>query len=62
MTDVGHWRKSSYSAAVHQDCLEVWQAPTEVRLRDTKNRHLGHLTFPGQEWTAFLTDLKTRDL
>ncbi|MDA2805646.1 DUF397 domain-containing protein [Nocardiopsis suaedae] len=48
-----HWHKSSYSGGVHQDCVEVAEGPTTA-VRDTRNRDLGHLSFPASEWAALL--------
>ncbi|WP_017579183.1 DUF397 domain-containing protein [Nocardiopsis valliformis] len=48
------WHKSSYSGATN-NCVEARETPAAVDLRDTQNRNLGHLTFPGAEWTALLT-------
>ena len=48
------WRTSSYSAG-QGECVEVAPAITEVRVRDTKDREGGQLTFPHSAWRA-LTD------
>ncbi|GHC78604.1 hypothetical protein GCM10007079_16040 [Nocardiopsis terrae] len=48
------FRKSSYSSAKGQDCVEVADLPSGAAVRDTQNRGLGHLMFPGTEWTALL--------
>ncbi|MUL43930.1 DUF397 domain-containing protein [Streptomonospora sp. PA3] len=58
MSDMGEWHKSSYSGAVHQDCVEVAESPHQVKIRDTKHRDAGHLSLPAAEWSAFLADLK----
>ncbi len=52
------WRKSSYSSGVNNDCVEVSEGRTETRVRDTRNRGLGHLAFTTPEWTGLLTALK----
>ncbi|ASU81588.1 DUF397 domain-containing protein [Nocardiopsis gilva YIM 90087] len=52
------FRKSSYSGARTQDCVEVADLPGGAAVRDTQNRRLGHLTFDAAEWRAFLTDVK----
>ncbi|MDS1271800.1 DUF397 domain-containing protein [Lipingzhangella sp. LS1_29] len=62
MTEFGIWHKSSYSAAAHQDCVEVRENPHTVDLRDTQHRHLGKLTVPRTEWTAFLNAVRTHEL
>lgn len=51
------FRKSSYSAN-GVNCVEVAETPDAVLVRDTQNRHLGHLGFSPGEWTAFLSSLK----
>ncbi|WP_435109903.1 DUF397 domain-containing protein [Nocardiopsis synnemataformans] len=48
------FRKSSYSSGRGQDCVEVADTGTGAAVRDTKHRELGHLEFPGAEWSAFL--------
>ncbi len=49
-----HFRKSSYSSARGQDCVEVADTPGMSAVRDTQNRDLGTLAFPSSEWTALL--------
>lgn len=47
------WHKSSYSKA-EANCVEaVCVASGNAAIRDTRNRHLGHLTVPVQEWGGF---------
>ncbi|WP_353069442.1 DUF397 domain-containing protein [Amycolatopsis sp. DG1A-15b] len=46
------WRKSSYTAK--DECVEVFLADT-VGVRDTKARHLGHLTVSRAAWTALIS-------
>ncbi|MDA8368696.1 MAG: DUF397 domain-containing protein [Nocardiopsaceae bacterium] len=53
------WIKSSYSDASGGNCVEVCETPESVKIRDTQNRHLGHLTVPAAEWAAFLAHLRT---
>jgi len=48
------FRKSSYSSAKGQDCVEVADLPTGAAVRDTQNRELGHLEFTASEWSALL--------
>ncbi|MDA2805683.1 DUF397 domain-containing protein [Nocardiopsis suaedae] len=52
------FRKSSYSGATTQNCVEVADAPAAAAVRDSQNPERGHLLFPGVEWKAFLTDVK----
>ncbi|PSL00105.1 uncharacterized protein DUF397 [Murinocardiopsis flavida] len=53
-----NWRTSSYSGG-RGDCVEVADTPTSVKIRDTRNRDLGYLTFPAEQWAALLTSLKS---
>ncbi|ADH67997.1 MULTISPECIES: DUF397 domain-containing protein [Nocardiopsis] len=46
------WHKSSYSNAA-ENCVEVREG-AETLVRDTQNRHAGHLEFQAQEWGALL--------
>ncbi|WP_082126829.1 DUF397 domain-containing protein [Allosalinactinospora lopnorensis] len=55
------WRKSSYSHT-NGECLEIAESPESVKVRDTQNRTVGHLSFPPAEWSAFLTDIRNNDL
>jgi len=57
MTESLDWRKSSYSGNAG-NCVEVAETPSAVLVRDTQNRHLGHLDFAPAEWVAFLADLR----
>lgn len=49
-----NFRKSSYSSARGQDCVEVADALGASAVRDTQNREAGHLAFPSSEWAALL--------
>lgn len=52
------WRKSSYSGARDQNCVEVADLPDAAAVRDTQNREAGHLVFAGTEWSALLGTLR----
>ncbi|MEV6819427.1 DUF397 domain-containing protein [Nocardiopsis dassonvillei] len=52
----GPWHKSTYSSG-SQNCVEVSEG-AETLVRDTQNRHQGHLTFTPQEWAAVLAVTK----
>ncbi|MBB6173583.1 hypothetical protein HNR23_003643 [Nocardiopsis mwathae] len=56
--EVARFRKSSYSAASSNDCVEVAELPQGAAMRDSKHPALGHITFPAVEWNAFLADVK----
>jgi hypothetical protein len=50
------WKKSTYSGGSGGQCAEVGVRPdrSEVALRDTKHRELGHLAIPRHEWASLL--------
>jgi hypothetical protein len=48
------FRKSSYSTAKGENCVEVADLAEGAAVRDTQNREAGHLSFPAGEWRAFL--------
>ncbi|WP_017596249.1 DUF397 domain-containing protein [Nocardiopsis potens] len=50
------WHTATYSTG-ESNCVEVAEGPTTA-VRDTRNRHLGHLTFPSAEWAAFIDAVK----
>ncbi|WP_431872744.1 DUF397 domain-containing protein [Nocardiopsis eucommiae] len=52
--EVARFRKSSFSGARTENCVEVADAPGMSAVRDTQNRELGTLTFPSHEWSALL--------
>ncbi|MFJ9554626.1 DUF397 domain-containing protein [Nocardiopsis sp. NPDC101807] len=52
-----NWHKSSYSGGNGGDCVEVAEGPV-TGIRDTQNRHLGHLDIPSPEWTALLNAVR----
>jgi len=55
------YRKSSYSTARGQDCVEVADFDGGSAVRDTQHRELGALAFPSTEWAAMLSTAQ-RDL
>lgn len=56
------WHKSSYSGGNDANCVEVAESASDVRVRDTQNRQLGHLSFNANEWTTFLQEIKDGSL
>ncbi|WP_394329311.1 DUF397 domain-containing protein [Nocardiopsis sp. CNR-923] len=54
------WTKSSYSNHQGGDCVEARGvlAASTIAMRDTQNRGLGSLRFPGGEWTALIDTLR----
>ncbi|RKS05798.1 uncharacterized protein DUF397 [Nocardiopsis sp. Huas11] len=55
------FRKSSYSSARGQECVEVADFPGGAAVRDTQHRELGHLAFPSAEWAALLSSTQVRN-
>jgi hypothetical protein len=51
------WRKSSFSGANGDQCVEVASADA-VMVRDTTNRDGAALSFSSETWTAFLGTLR----
>jgi hypothetical protein len=56
------FRKSSYSGATTQNCVEVADFPGGSAVRDTQHREAGHLAFPGREWAALLSTVRVLGL
>jgi hypothetical protein len=53
------WRKSSYSGANEDNCVEVARAERLVAVRDSKNPSGSVLAFDRTEWRSLLTGIKT---
>ncbi|RNL84153.1 DUF397 domain-containing protein [Halostreptopolyspora alba] len=60
MLDVSRltFRKSSYSSATQENCVEVAEAPGAFAVRDSQHPDAGVLSFPVAEWRAFLDKVK----
>ncbi|WP_306368872.1 DUF397 domain-containing protein [Nocardiopsis sp. CC223A] len=56
------WSKSGYSNGEGGNCVEARGMVTysRVGIRDTQNRHLGHLEIPAAEWAALLRSATVR--
>ncbi|ARX85341.1 MULTISPECIES: DUF397 domain-containing protein [Streptomyces] len=56
---LARWRKSSYSSADGDDCLEVNDAhdSAAVPVRDSKNPHGPAVLFGASAWAAFVASL-----
>jgi len=48
------WNKSTYSQGGATNCLECRTDDRSTLVRDTQNRGAGHLSFPFDEWRAFI--------
>ncbi|MGW5879013.1 DUF397 domain-containing protein [Nocardiopsis terrae] len=57
MSDPRPWHKSTYSGGSGAECVEVSEG-NEVRVRDTQNRDLGHITFTPAAWSTLLDGIK----
>ncbi|MEV5607887.1 DUF397 domain-containing protein [Streptomyces sp. NPDC052225] len=58
-SELGGWRKSSYSGADQGSCLEVVDGhPTTVPVRDSKTPHGPALLIPATGWSAFVNAVK----
>lgn len=57
-----NFRKSSYSTARGQDCVEVADLPAAAAVRDSQHPDAGHLMFPASEMAAFLDAVRSRQL
>lgn len=53
------FQKSSYSGA-SQNCVEVADLPCGAAIRDSKHPTAGHLPFPSDEWSGFLSAALSR--
>lgn len=56
------WRTSSHSGPDGGNCVECRTTDTRVQIRDTRHRHLGHLSVPAAEWRAFIHALRHEEL
>ncbi|MBO0885005.1 MAG: DUF397 domain-containing protein [Mycobacterium sp.] len=52
------WRKSSYSGASGNNCVEVAASATTILIRDTKNPTGTVLTFAPATWHRFAASVK----
>ncbi|WP_026123524.1 DUF397 domain-containing protein [Nocardiopsis chromatogenes] len=52
------FRKSSYSGAKTENCVEVADLPRAAAVRDSQYPERGHLLFGSTEWRAFLYEVK----
>ncbi|WP_412519132.1 DUF397 domain-containing protein [Actinomadura madurae] len=51
------WRKSTYSGAHENDCVEVADLQDYIAIRDSRNPAAGHLTLTRHHFTALLARL-----
>ncbi|WP_083927577.1 DUF397 domain-containing protein [Nocardiopsis prasina] len=52
------WKKSSYSNGQGGNCVEARATEQGAAVRDTQNRHLGHLDASAREWEAFVAAVR----
>ena len=53
------FRKSSYSGARTENCVEVADLPAGAAVRDSKHPDAGQLAFPAAEWAWLLGAVRT---
>ncbi|MDE3725007.1 DUF397 domain-containing protein [Nocardiopsis sp. N85] len=56
------FRKSSYSSAQGENCVEVADLPSGAAVRDSQHPQDGHLTFSGDQWSALLGAVRSTSL
>lgn len=56
------WAKSSYSGGSTGSCVECRSSPSRALIRDTQNRHLGHIDYTPGAWVAFLVGVRGGEL
>lgn len=57
------WRKSSYSTANSEMCVEVTPLSRgTIAMRDSKNPGGAILTFASHEWTIFVARIKSNEI
>ena len=54
LSELGPWRKSSFSNPDGNDCVEVAFNSAVVGLRDSKNPDGPRLSFEHSQWIAFI--------
>ena len=57
-TNDTRWRKSSYSGANANDCVELDRHPGHTGIRDSKSPTGDRLTISTEAFAAFLTSIK----
>ncbi|WDZ90809.1 DUF397 domain-containing protein [Nocardiopsis sp. HUAS JQ3] len=57
-----NFRKSSYSSAQGENCVEVADLPSGAAVRDSQNPAEGHLAFSCIQWTALLGTVRSSSL
>jgi hypothetical protein len=55
------WFTSSFSGGNGDTCVEVAFLPSEVAVRDTKNRARPSLRYPAACWAEFLAGVRARE-
>jgi hypothetical protein len=58
MTQNPTWRKSSYSGAGNNDCVELLLGGPRTKIRDSKNPAAGELTLTATPYRAFLATVR----
>ncbi|WUI01917.1 DUF397 domain-containing protein [Spirillospora sp. NBC_00431] len=55
-----HWRKSTHSGAVENECVEVAEVDGHIAIRDSKSPDTGHLALTCESFAALLTHLASK--
>lgn len=55
-----HWRKSTYSGAHENECVEIADLSDRIAIRDSKSPHTGHLTITRQHFAMLITHLASQ--
>ncbi|WFB07841.1 DUF397 domain-containing protein [Streptomyces sp. LX-29] len=58
----GVWFKSSYSGPQGGTCVEISPRPTDIAIRDSKNKTGPILVVPTPAWAAFVDGLRAGGL
>lgn len=56
------WRRSSYTGANGENCVEVARAGKQIATRDSKNPTGPRLRFNRREWASFLDRIKSDNI
>ncbi|MEU9919065.1 DUF397 domain-containing protein [Streptomyces sp. NPDC051001] len=55
------WRRSSFSDAAGNQCVEVARTPLGVMVRDSKDNAAGRLAFGAAAWSRFTASTDAAD-
>ncbi|QXJ20765.1 DUF397 domain-containing protein [Actinomadura graeca] len=55
-----HWRKSTHSGGVENDCVEITSMDDHIAIRDSKTATAGHLTLTRRDFATLLAHLESK--